>query len=232
MIDNPLCPLCSHENTNHFHKDDFREYLTCSVCDLAFAHPDSWLSRDEEFKRYELHENNLEDPGYRNFLTKMCEPMLQRIQPKSKGLDFGSGPGPLLKLMFEEQGHEISIYDTFYAPDTSVFNTSYDFITTTEAAEHLHNPLEELDRLWTSLKAGGFLGIMTSLRMPPLNFTTWHYIKDETHVIFFSPKTMKWLADHWNAKLEIISDSVVIFEKHSYTRPSADSNPRLAGKTT
>ncbi|MBT3229166.1 MAG: class I SAM-dependent methyltransferase [Candidatus Marinimicrobia bacterium] len=207
------CPLCSNPNTSYFHSDQFREYLHCPICDLVFAHPDSHLSRDEEFKRYEFHQNDLEDSRYRNFLQKMSEPMLNRIAEHSSGLDFGSGPGPLLKLMFEERGHHMSLYDTFYAPGHDVFKDSYDFITATEVVEHLHRPLEELDRLWDCLKPTGFFGVMTSLRLPALDFSTWHYIKDETHVVFFSPQTMHWLARRWGGQIEVIGDSVVVFQK-------------------
>jgi len=226
MMTNPPCPLCSNESPLHFHKDASRDYLICSVCDLTFAHPRSWLSRDEEFKRYEFHQNDVMDSGYRKFLQKLCTPMLERITPASQGLDFGSGPGPLLKLMLEEHGHKVSLFDTFYAPDITVFNSSYDFITASEVVEHLHHPLIALDRLWSCLHPGGYLGLMTSMRVAGMSFLSWHYILDETHVIFFSPQTMIWLASHWGAALEIISDSVVIFQKKSIT-PSWDSNPSL-----
>lgn len=206
------CPLCSN-SSEAFHSDAYRDYLQCPTCELSFAHPDSYLSREEEFKRYEFHENNLEDPGYRSFLEKMSLPMLDRVGENSQGLDFGAGPGPLLKLMFEEQGHTMAVYDSFYTPDEGVFERSYDFITATEVVEHLHKPLDELDKLWSCVKPGGYLGMMTSMRLPTLDFSSWHYIKDETHVIFFAPATMKWLANYWNASLEILSASVVIFRK-------------------
>jgi hypothetical protein len=211
-ISNP-CPLCSSPEPQLFHEDQLRRYLFCPECDLVFAHPDSYLSREEEFKRYELHENNPEDGGYRSFLEKLYKPMIQHIPGKSAGLDFGSGPGPLLKMMFEEQGHKMAIYDAYYARDESVFQLQYDFITSTEVVEHLHHPLEELDRLWSCLKPSGTLGIMTGIRLPESDFSSWHYILDETHVIFFSLKTFAWLAERWGAKLEFVGKTVVLFQK-------------------
>ena len=220
MNSNP-CPLCSFPETSAYHSDATRQYLHCPKCELVFAHPDSHLSREEEYQRYQYHENDINDVRYRQFLQKMSEPMLSRIASPSSGFDFGSGPGPLLKLMFEEQGHSMSHYDTFYAPEEDVFNNVYDFITATEVAEHLHKPMNELDRLWACLKPGGYFGIMTSMRIPDLDFTSWHYIKDDTHVVFFAPQTMHWLADRWEAELEIIGNSVTIFQK----APNQDSNP-------
>ncbi|MCF7923243.1 MAG: class I SAM-dependent methyltransferase [Candidatus Marinimicrobia bacterium] len=220
-MNSPACPLCSNPETTRYHADAAREFLHCTVCDLVFAHPDFRLSREAEFQRYQFHQNDLEDSGYRKFLHKMSAPMLERIAPHSAGLDFGSGPGPLLKLMFEEQGHSMSLYDPFYAPEQSVLDDSYDFITSTEVVEHLHKAQKELDRLWACLKPHGYLGIMTSLRLPDLDFSSWHYIMDETHVVFFAPKTMSWLANRWGASLEIIGDSVIILQKQNDILPKA-----------
>ena len=208
------CPLCSNIDTRHFHQDTQREYLICPSCDLVFVDPKYYLDRDAEFKRYELHKNALDNPGYRSFLQQLCSPLLERIASDSMGLDFGSGPGPLLKIMLEEHGHTISLFDTFYAPDKKVFECSYDFITATEVVEHLHHPLFELDRLWSHLNPEGYLGVMTSLRNRDVSFPTWHYLSDRTHVVFYSAETMTWVATRWGATLEVINDTVVIFKKN------------------
>jgi 2-polyprenyl-3-methyl-5-hydroxy-6-metoxy-1,4-benzoquinol methylase len=183
------------------------------MCDLVFVHPDSYLSSAEEFKRYEQHNNDPDDPRYRSFLSKLQKPVAKHLAPGSSGLDFGSGPGPLLKQMFEEQGHNMAFYDTFYAPDIAVFEASYDFITTSETVEHLQKPRQELERLWSCLKPGGILGIMTGVHYTDIDFKNWYYIRDETHVIFFSPKTFKWLAQLWGSELEFVGDSVILFKK-------------------
>jgi len=49
--------------------------------------------------------NSPDDPRYRAFLSRLFIPLNERIAPESCGLDFGSGPGPTLSVMFEEQGH-------------------------------------------------------------------------------------------------------------------------------
>lgn len=216
-MENQRCVLCGSFDTEWIHKDDTRldynrEYYLCSECRLIFVPPAQRLSADEEYSRYEQHENDPEDPGYRKFLSRMFKPLAEKLPPDSYGLDFGSGPGPTIHLMFEEAGHAMRIYDPFYADDPAVFDDTYDFITTTETAEHLYNPLIELDRLWGCLEPGGFLGVMTRRWTTVDKFKTWHYKNDDTHVIFFHEDTFRWLQKRWGARLEIFKRDVVIFE--------------------
>jgi SAM-dependent methyltransferase len=171
------------------------------------------LTAEEEIRRYDLHQNNPDDPRYKKFLERLFIPMNSRLSEKSSGLDFGSGPGPTLHRMFMDCGHDMNIYDCFYADNLSVFENTYDFITATEVVEHLFNPQKELERLWSCLKPGGYLGIMTGLVEGREAFTKWYYKNDKTHVAFFSKKTFEWLRKKWEASLELIENGVVIFRK-------------------
>jgi hypothetical protein len=135
--------------------------------------------------------------------------------PGSHGLDFGSGPGPTLSIMFEEAGHTMSLYDYYYARQPAALNREYDFITATEVVEHLHHPGKELDRLWKCLKPGGYMGIMTKLYPQCETFAEWPYKNDLTHVCYFSHLTFEWLAVHWQAEATLIDDGVIIFRKLS-----------------
>ena len=139
--------------------------------------------------------------------------MKERLPFGSVGLDFGSGPGPTLSVMFEEAGYEMTIFDKFYAPDIEVFNRLYDFITATEVVEHLHEPKMELERLWYLLSSGGWLGIMTKLAFDAEAFSSWHYKNDSTHICFFSKKSFRWLAGVWNAELIFADKDVILFQK-------------------
>lgn len=214
------CVLCGSKRTEWIHKDDtrmefMRDYYLCNECRLIFVPPDQRLTADEEKSRYDMHENDPHDPRYRKFLSRMFDPLVEMLPENSFGLDFGSGPGPTLHLMFEEAGHAMRIHDPFYADDPSVFDQKYDFITTTETAEHLYNPLMELDRLWSRLKPGGFLGVMTRRWTTVEEFKNWHYKNDDTHVIFFHEDTFRWLQKRWKAELSIYERDVVIFRLHS-----------------
>jgi len=222
-----LCPLCRTSEGGPFYKDS-RSYFRCSVCHLVFVLPHQRPSLMAERAEYDLHNNSAEDPHYRRFLSRLWVPLLQGMAPNSHGLDFGSGPGPTLSVMFEEAGHAMEIYDPFYAPDTKPLERQYDFISASEVVEHLHHPRQELDRLWSCLKPNGRLGIMTKRVIDQESFSTWHYKNDLTHVCFFSTETFQWLADLWQATLRIPGRDVVLFTKTKKV-PAESTSPMLCG---
>ncbi|MCF7791825.1 MAG: class I SAM-dependent methyltransferase [Victivallales bacterium] len=207
------CRLCNSVKTVPFYTDHNRSYSKCVNCGLIFALPDSHLSPDEEKKRYDLHTNSPEDQNYRNFLNRIYCPLINYIPENAMGLDFGSGPGPTLSLMFEENGYTMDIFDPFYANNDLVFQKKYNFITLTEVIEHLHNPIFEINRLWKCLNTGGVMGIMTKFAPEGKRFYNWHYIRDLTHVCFYSEKTFNWLAGKLNANVIYPSKDIVLFIK-------------------
>ncbi|WP_298868576.1 class I SAM-dependent methyltransferase [uncultured Gimesia sp.] len=207
-----ICPLCQISGGAHFYEDD-RTYFRCPSCQLVYVPPEQFLTSQAEKAVYDQHQNSPDDPGYRRFLGRLFEPMSQRLPLNSRGLDFGSGPGPTLSVMFEEAGHRMEIYDPFYAPDTKSLEHQYDFITATEVLEHLHHPRSELDQLWSCLKPNGSLGIMTKRVIDRKAFSTWHYKNDPTHVCFYSVETFQWLANYWCATFTIPENDVVVFTK-------------------
>jgi 2-polyprenyl-3-methyl-5-hydroxy-6-metoxy-1,4-benzoquinol methylase len=167
----------------------------------------------EEKARYDLHNNDPNDADYRRFLSQVADPLCQRLPKRAEGLDFGCGPGPTLSVMLEERGYKVDLFDKFYAQDRAVFSRKYDFITATEVLEHLSQPAFELNRLYNMLNPGGVLGVMTEMLPDNTHFADWYYKNDPTHIMFFSQKTFQYLAKLWRAKLTIVSDRVVIFEK-------------------
>lgn len=207
------CPLCDTPNSAHFHQDKMRSYQRCGTCQLIFVPPSFFLSAAAEKTHYDHHQNSPDDAGYRKFLSRTFDPLNAKLNPNSRGLDFGSGPGPTLSIMFEESGHEMVIYDPFYAPDRSVLDKEFDFITATEVIEHLHNPRSDLDLLWSRLRPNGWLAIMTKRVTSHQAFTTWHYKNDPTHVCFYSEETFYWLAKKWGSVVEFHGKDVVLFQK-------------------
>lgn len=208
-----VCPLCRSDRVVDFFEDRWRRYPRCNVCRLIFVPLEFHLSPADEKAEYDKHENSPDDLGYRKFLGRLFEPMTAQILPESKGLDFGSGPGPTLSVMFEEAGHDVSIYDPFYAPDETQLTRQYDFVTASEVVEHFRNPAEDLRRLWACVKPGGHLGIMTKLAVDEASFAKWHYRNDATHVSFFSRESFDWLAEEWHAELTFVGGDVMLLSK-------------------
>ena len=214
MIIKIACPLCKSINSSKFYKDKFREYLCCASCDFVFVPKVYHLSKTDEKLRYDTHNNDPYDDRYRAFLSQLLKPLLERIPEKSSGLDFGSGPGPTLSLMLEEYGHTMELYDKFYADNDSVFDKKYDFITATEVLEHLSEPMEEISRLSGILSNQGYLAVMTQILTSQIEFSSWYYKNDPSHIGFFTKKSLNFLASYLNIEVSFVSERVVFFKKN------------------
>ena len=207
------CPLCQSTRLKPYFENKDANYLSCFQCDLVFAPKEFHLNDSQEKIRYDSHQNNPEDEHYRQFLSQAFNPVIDFINPGDKGLDFGCGPGPTLSVMFEEQGYKVDLFDKFYVNNQSIFNNKYDFITATEVAEHLSEPGDELTKLYTMLSKGGVLAIMTKMLDNQINFESWYYKDDPTHICFFSQVTMRHLAKAWGAQIQFYSNDVILFYK-------------------
>jgi len=210
---NNRCPLCHASSIHPFHQDNRRYYFQCARCQLVFADRTTLLSDAEELAQYQLHENNLEDSGYRRFLQRLAGPLLRSLPAAGlSGLDFGCGPGPLLAQMLREAGQHMAIWDPYFAADAAVLQQRYDFISCSETIEHFVNPAQEW-ALWLKLlKPGGTLAIMTKRYTTAAAFAGWHYKLDPTHVSFFSTDTFAYLAKRDGFTLNIADNDVVILQ--------------------
>ena len=211
--DTPLCLLCGGDEIDSFCQDRSRTYLSCRNCKLVFVPPCQWLSAEEEKATYDLHENDPLDQGYRQFLSRLSVPLSEKLDSDQQGLDFGCGPGPTLSILLEGHGHRVDLYDPIYCNDPSVFHNTYDFICATEVVEHLHDPKLEFAALFRMLKPGGWLGIMTKLVKDKQAFRQWHYIRDMTHICFYSTGTFEYLAQRFDARLDVVANDVILLNK-------------------
>ena len=207
------CPLCADKHTTHYFQDTCRDYWRCENCKLVFVDKTQHVNEVDEKLRYDQHNNSINDAGYCAFLGQLLEPLSQRLPESAEGLDFGCGPGPTLSLLLEQKGFKVDCYDKYYLPDEKLLKKQYDFISSTEVLEHLREPRLTLDRLISCLKPQAYLGIMTQLRPVPEQFSEWHYKKDQTHICFYSADTFKWIAEHWDLRLEILSRDVIILQR-------------------
>lgn len=209
------CPLCKSAGSACY-KDLLRRwsYLRCERCALIWKAAGNLPSAEEERAHYGTHQNNPDDRGYRAFLNLLWQPLKSKLISGAIGLDYGSGPGPTLHLMAQEDSFECTHYDPFFHPDESVLENQYDFITCSETAEHFHHPAKEFKRLAQRLKPGGILGVMTSMHDAESDFGNWHYRRDPTHVAFYCKRSFEVIADTFSfSGVEFCGGSVVLLIK-------------------
>lgn len=212
------CLLCRSGNTYELPHGD-KTYYRCRECRLVFLDPHFHLDPAAEKAYYDRNGINVDDPGYRSFLSRSFSEVLKRVEPPARGLDFGCGPETVLVAMAREAGYAMDVYDKFYADDRDVLNGTYDFITCTEVAEHLSDPADEMDLLWSLVKPGGLLVIQTKRVLDDERFKAWFYRNYPTHITFFSQVSFEWLAGKWGTDVFFPHDDVAVFIKHPETMP-------------
>ena len=217
------CPLCESTSTGLLYKggkaSGYRDFMHCTNCDLVFVPKGFFLDGSAERERYLQHNNEVDDPDYRAFLARLYDELKPQLNAGAKGLDYGSGPGPALVAMMREDGFDVREYDPYFCPDKSPLNDTYVFVTCTETAEHFHEPKANFDLLHSILRPGGWLGLMTSMLHNWDEFPDWYYHRDPTHVCFYSPKTMRWVADQYGYDVVFPRQNVVLFRKKNESKP-------------
>jgi 2-polyprenyl-3-methyl-5-hydroxy-6-metoxy-1,4-benzoquinol methylase len=171
-----------------------------------------YLSPEEEKKHYEKHNNDVNNSGYQNFTAPVTQFVLQNQKHSDKGLDFGSGTGPVISKMLLDKGFTITQYDLYFEPFKERLNTKYDYIVCSEVWEHFQQSEKELIQLRKMLNKNGRLIVMTLLYSDEIDFETWHYRLDITHVFIYRKKTMEFIAAKFNLELELITDRLIVFK--------------------
>ena len=207
------CPVCLSPQTTLFMEDGARKYWRCGLCEARFMDSENYLSSQEEYDHYLLHENDTGNLGYRAFLGKLVNPLFKKLKPASSGLDYGCGPGPALAAMMREAGHKVKLFDPYFHNDAQALSQTYDFVTCSETAEHFYRPWDEFCRLDSLLKNGGWLAIMTCFQTDDAAFAGWYYRRDPTHVVFYREATFLWLADRLGWSCEFPVKDVALMRK-------------------
>lgn len=207
-----ICPLCSSTDLALFDRDKLRSFFQCKHCSLVFVPRSELIPADQEKKRYEAHENDDTDPGYRQYLTKIAQAISNKLKPGMKGLDFGSGRTKLLADLLA--GFAVDSYDVFFYPDESLKQKTFDFIILSEVIEHLRDPDAEMVLMKKMIRPGGMLFVKTKL-LPEKNFSNWFYKRDITHVQFFSEASFEILSKKYGfSTAEKIGEDLFLFRNH------------------
>ena len=205
-----ICLLCQTDS-NPFEADTY----LCPECALIFKDPKIFWDTEKDTKRYSTHQNSSEDKGYVDFLSKFVAPLKEFLPSKFYGLDFGCGPGPTLSLLLEETGGTIENYDPIFFPDAQLLiPETYDVVTCTEVVEHFKTPAHDWELLTGLVKENGLLAIMTLLYSENIDYKTWWYKNDPTHVVFYQEKTLNFIEEKYDLeKIYTDNKSIIILKK-------------------
>ena len=191
-----LCILCGSQTRGIIHPLQ-GVFHHCPKCELITKDPSFHPSEEEALQEYSHHENFLNDPRYVAYFVEYIDKAVLPFMGEGKrALDFGSGPAPVLATVLDgSYGYQTDCYDLFFSPEKVYIDRSYDLITCTEVAEHLSDPLATFRLLASLLAPGGVLSLMTLLHNnDDERFFSWHYIREESHIVFYSPKTLGYIA--------------------------------------
>lgn len=207
-----ICSLCGAE-AQPFQQTLGRDYFECLTCKAILLDSDFYVSEEDEAYRYETHNNDVEDPRYQNFVMPLVDAVKEHYKPGSHGLDYGSGTGPVAAKLLRDEGYTITTYDPYFDKKPAAFHRQYDFIISSEVVEHFYNPAKEFRLLQGLLKPGGHLYCMTLRYSDDINFENWHYVHDETHVIFYREKTAEWIKEAYDFFDLKLKERLIILQK-------------------
>ncbi len=186
------CPLC-HSHAGLFYKKKEKRYYQCAHCLSIFVDPRCYVSKEDEKKRYQEHNNDIENPNYQKFVAPIINEVERRFGKEHRGLDFGAGTGPVIAKLLGEKKYVIDLYDPFFWNNPEKLEEKYDYIVCCEVMEHFHFPDKEFALLKSLLKPGGVLFCMTDIYSEEIDFKTWYYKDDITHVFFYHRNAIEWI---------------------------------------
>ena len=200
------CPLCNSFSTLFCEKPKHLFYK-CTNCDGIFRPKDTFLTAKEEKEHYEKHNNDVFDERYQAFVSPIVDAILQDFSTEAKGLDFGSGTGPVIAKMLTDKGFQVQNYDLFFANEVSLLKEKYNYVSCCEVMEHFYQPYKEFELL-----PKGKLYCKTAVYNNQKPFENWYYKDDFTHVFIYQPKTLEWIKEEFHFSNLIIKEKLLVFE--------------------
>jgi len=196
------CHICNRPTESFVHEKTNITYYHCKECEYIFKSHEHHKDFSTQKERYNLHENDEKDEGYKAYFQRFLDFMLPLIDQPKSALDFGCGRSSLLASLLEKEGIDCDYYDPIYYPTALNNSKKYELIVSTEVFEHLHQPREVFESLIERLVEGGYLALQTQFHPNDVAaFKKWYYHQDPTHIVFFTAKTFKVLCEIYGCKL-------------------------------
>ena len=205
------CPLCNSASTLFCEKPKHLFYK-CDTCDGIFRPTHTFLTAEAEKEHYEKHNNDVFDERYQAFVSPIVNTVLHDFTAEAKGLDFGSGTGPVIAKMLTDKGFQVQNYDLFFANEPSLLKEKYDYVSCCEVMEHFHHPYQEFELLKSLLLPKGKLFCKTEVYNNQTPFENWYYKDDFTHVFIYQLKTLEWIQKNLRFSKVSVYDKLIVFE--------------------
>ncbi len=205
------CPLCDTA-ADYFYADS-QTYYRCPTCDAIFVSEDELPDAVSEKERYELHDDDTSDAGYRKFVSPITQNIFNDFTKDDKGLDFGAGTSAIISVVLHEKEYNIYNYDPYFHNKPALLEEKYDYISSCEVVEHFYHPKKEFALLYSLLKEGAKLYLMTDIYDESIAFEKWYYKNDPTHVFLYTKKTFEWIQKEFGFKELKIEKRLVVLSK-------------------
>jgi Zn-finger nucleic acid-binding protein len=202
-----ICPLC--DTPSPFFYKDTQAYHRCPQCYGIFVAPKDLPKAQEEKQRYELHDTDTQDEGYRKFVSPITLHVSKDFPLNAKGLDYGAGTSAIISCVLQEEGYNIKNYDPYFHPHKELLEQKYDFITSCEVIEHFYHPKKEFEKLFEMLHVGGRLYLMTDI-YDERDFASWYYKNDPTHVFLYHRKTFEYITKAYGFQSYFIDKRLIV----------------------
>jgi len=203
-----ICPLC--QTPSQFFYEDTQRYHKCPKCHGIFVAEEQLPDEESEKERYELHDDDTEDAGYRKFVSPITSNILKDFSVTDKGLDFGAGTSQIITKVLQEAGYDIASYDPYFHNYPHLLEKKYDYIASCEVIEHFYQPKKEFALLRNMLKEGGKLYLMTDIYNESIDFASWYYKNDPTHVFLYTKETFEYISKEFGFSVEMIEKRLVV----------------------
>ena len=205
-----ICPLCSSRGKMFY--QDKQTYYKCDTCYGIFVDKSELPDSSSERKRYELHTDDTADDGYRKFVDPIINSVMNDFGEQSSGLDFGAGTSAIISVILREKNYSIVNYDPYFHIYPELLTEKYDYISSCEVVEHFYHPYKEFKLLKSMLKKDGKMYIMTEPYNEGINFASWYYKNDPTHVFFYSKETFEWIKKEFGFSSIRVEKRLIVLE--------------------
>ena len=206
------CPLCNSKACSYYNYNK-RHFYKCMTCCGIFLDRKLWLTKEEEIARYTMHNNDVEDKKYQQFVAPITNAVLKDFTAKHRGIDFGAGTGPVISKVLGDHNYKIVQYDPLFHNHKVLLDLRYDYIVCCEVMEHFFHVKKEFDLLRKIMLPNGKLYCMTVLFDDCNDFHNWYYKNDPSHVFIYQYKTIYWIKKTFKFSHVKIKDRLITFSK-------------------